>query len=40
MTEHTIGIDKSKTHLDAFRLEDQAVRQFENSPQGFRALIK
>ena len=26
MTEHTIGIDISKTHLDAFRLEDQAAR--------------
>ena len=22
MTEYTIGIDTSKTHLDAFRLED------------------
>ena len=40
MTEHTIGIDISKTHLDAFRLEDQAARQFENSVRGFRALIK
>ena len=39
MTEHTIGIDISKTHLDAFRLEDQAARQFENAPRGFRALI-
>lgn len=27
-------------HLDAFRLEDQAARQFENSARGFRALIK
>jgi len=40
MTEHTIGIDISKTRLDAFRLEDQAARQFENSARGFRALIK
>ena len=40
MTEHTIGIDISKTHLDAFRLEDQAARQFENAPRGFRALIR
>ena len=40
MTEYTIGIDISKTHLDAFRLEDQAARQFENSARGFQALIK
>ena len=40
MTEHTIGIDISKSHLDAFRLEDQAARQFENSPRGIRALIR
>ena len=40
LTEHTIGIDISKTHLDAFRLEDQAARRFENAPRGFRALIR
>jgi transposase len=40
MTEYTIGIDISKTHLDAFRQEDQAARQFENTPQGLRALIR
>lgn len=40
MTEYTIGIDISKSHLDAFHLEDQAALQFENSPRGFRALIK
>jgi transposase len=40
MTEYTIGIDISKTHLDAFRQEDQAARQFENAPQGLRALIR
>jgi transposase len=40
MTEHTIGIDISKTHLDAFRLEDQTARQFENTPRGIRALIR
>ena len=40
MTEHTIGIDISKTHLDAFRHEDQAARQFENTPRGIRALIR
>jgi len=40
MTEHTIGIDISKSHLDAFRLEDRAAERFENSPRGLRALIK
>lgn len=40
MTAHTIGIDISKTRLDAFRLEDSVVRCFENSPKGFRALIR
>jgi transposase len=40
MTEYTIGIDISKTHLDAFRLEDQAAKRFDNAPRGFQALIK
>ena len=40
LTEHTLGIDISKTHLDVFRLEDQAARRFENAPRGFRALIR
>ncbi len=40
MTEHTIGIDISKSHLDAFRLEDETAQRFENSPRGFRAVIK
>lgn len=40
MTEHTIGIDISKTHLDAFRLEDEAAARFENSPRGLKELIK
>ncbi|HDR27610.1 MAG TPA: IS110 family transposase, partial [Rhodovulum sp.] len=39
MTEYTIGIGISKSHLDAFRQEDQATRQFENTPKGIRALI-
>ena len=39
MTEHTIGVDISKSHLDAFRLEDGAAQRFENSAAGFRALI-
>ncbi|TVQ37603.1 MAG: IS110 family transposase, partial [Geminicoccaceae bacterium] len=40
MTGANIGIDISKTHLDAFRLEDQVARQFENSLRGIRALIR
>jgi transposase len=40
MTGTNIGIDISKTHLDAFRLEDQVARQFENSHRGIRALIR
>jgi transposase len=40
MTEYTIGIDISKSHLDAFNLEDETAKRFENSPRGFRALVK
>jgi transposase len=40
MAEHTIGIDISKSHLDAFRLEDEDTARFENSTRGLRALIK
>lgn len=40
MTEHTIGVDISKSHLDVFRLEDGAAQRFENSAAGFRALRK
>ena len=40
MTEHNIGVDISKSHLDVFRLEDEAARRFENSAAGFRALVK
>lgn len=40
MTNHTIGVDISKAHLDVFRLEDQAAQRFENSSAGFRALRK
>ncbi|TQE92699.1 MAG: IS110 family transposase [Spiribacter salinus] len=40
MTDHTIGVDISKSHLDAFRLEDRAAQRFENSAAGFRALSK
>ena len=40
MTEHNIGVDISKSHLDVFRLQDEAARRFENSAAGFRALVK
>ena len=40
MTDHTIGVDISKSHLDVFRLEDGASRRFENSAAGFRALAR
>lgn len=40
MTEHTIGIDISKSHLDAFHLEGNETKQFENSAQGLRVLQK
>ena len=40
MTEHTIGIDISKSHLDAFHLEANEARRLENSTQGVRALQK
>lgn len=40
MTEHTIGIDISKSYLDAFRLEDQTSFRFENSARGLRSLTK
>ncbi len=38
MIEDNIGIDISKEHLDAYRLNDGSVRQFKNTPTGFRAL--
>jgi transposase len=40
MTDHTIGVDISKSHLDVFRLEDRSAQRFENSAAGFRALTK
>ena len=40
MTDHNIGVDISKSHLDAFRLEDGAAQRFDNSAMGFRALTK
>ena len=38
MTEQTIGIDISKSRIDAFHLEGNETKQFENSAQGLRAL--
>ena len=38
MTDHTIGIDISRSHLDAFRLGDEAAVCFENSPRGLKFL--
>lgn len=40
MIDYTIGVDISKSHLDAFRLEDGTARQFENAASGFRAFAK
>lgn len=40
MTEHTIGVDISKSHLDILRLEDDEAQRFENSAAGFRSLKK
>ena len=40
MTDHSIGVDISKSHLDVFRLEDGAAQRFENAAAGFRALVK
>lgn len=40
MTDHTIGIDISKSHLDVFQLEGQEAQRFENAPRGYRALQK
>ena len=40
MTDHNIGVDISKSHLDVFRLEDGAAQRFDNSAAGFRALTR
>ena len=40
MTDHTIGVDISKSHLDVFRLEDGAARRFDHSAAGFGSLKK
>ena len=40
MTEHTIGVDISKSHLDVFDAERCAATRFDNSTSGFRAFEK
>lgn len=40
MKDHTIGVDISKSHLDVFDAERDAVKRFENSASGFRAFKK
>jgi len=40
MTDHNIGVDISKSHLDVFRMEDGAAQRFDNSASGFRAFAK
>lgn len=40
MTEHTIGVDISKSHLDAFDAERREAKHFENSISRFRAFEK
>jgi transposase len=40
MTEHTIGVDISKSHLDVFHLEGKVAQRFENTPGGLRDLRK
>lgn len=39
MTDHSIGIDISKDHLDAHRLIDGQSRRFANDKAGHKALI-
>jgi len=38
MTDHTIGVDISKSHLDVFDDERDEAQRFENSSSGFRAF--
>jgi len=40
MTHVTLGVDISKATLDVYRLPDGAYRQFDNTPSGFKALLK
>ena len=40
MTDHNIGVDISKSHLDVLRLEDGMAKRFDNSVEGFRAFLR
>ena len=40
MTDHNIGVDISKSHLDVFRLGDGMAKRFDNSVAGFCALLR
>jgi len=40
MTEHTIGVDISKSHLDVYHFEEQRAQRFDNTQAGLRALQK
>ena len=39
MTKHTVGIDISKAHLDAYAAPEGSAARFSNDPTGFRKLI-
>lgn len=40
MTDHTIGVDISKSHLDVFHLDEQRAQRFGNTQAGLRAFQK
>lgn len=40
MTGCNVGIDVSRSCLDAHRPEDEVAARFDNSPSGYRALMK
>ena len=39
MPDPTVGVDISKTHLDAYRVPDGTAARFTNDDAGFKALI-
>ena len=39
MFHHTVGVDVSKRHLDAYQLPEEKAAQFTNDAAGFRELI-
>ena len=39
MNKHTIGVDISKAHFDAYRSRDEARQRFPNDAAGFEALL-